>query len=394
LLQREGETGISARLRGINSSNIKVVDRAKVPFSPAKPNKKMNMILGFLIGLFGGLGLAFLFDHLDDSIRSKQDIEKYAEIPFLGIVPVFRFDGFNPGYGYKENKRSKAIDTENETREFLQTSDKENHEDTSLNFSADEEKTGNEQKIESIELISHFLPKSIYSENYRSIRAALLLSSADNQLKGVAVSSPYPKEGKTATVSNLAVTLAQTDQKVILVDSDLRKPKLHNIFMIKNSSGLTNYLTSDMGTDELIKPTSIENLFVINAGPVPPNPAELLNSERMSILIRSLKQIFDYVLFDTPPILTVSDALVLSSKLDGMILVVWGEKTSGEALKRTKEKLEMARVKILGAVINNLKIRKYDTYYRDNNSYKSYENDREGLVEEKKRSGKDVSLNT
>jgi capsular exopolysaccharide synthesis family protein len=223
---------------------------------------------------------------------------------------------------------------------------------------------GKEVQLKSIELITHFAPKSNFSESYRSIRTSLLLSSAEPNLKAIVVSSPTTAEGKTATVANLAVTLAQMEKRVLIIDSDLRKPKQHRIFKVKNINGLTNYLAADVDLKELIKQTQIPNLYLINSGPIPPNPAELLGSEKMAKLIENLKQSFNYILFDTPPILAVSDALVLGPMIDGMILIVWGEKTSREALKRAKEKLDMVKIKNLGAVINNLNIRRSGYYYK------------------------------
>ncbi len=403
LMRRESETGISARLRGMKTSSIKVVDRAEVPLSPFKPNKKKNMIMGLLIGLFGGLGLAYLLDYMDNSIKTSKDIEKYVKLPSLGVVPAFSSNGVKKAHssgiadssklvaGSKKEAHSSLLvaGSKNEAFSSQLEAGSKNREETqssllmgdSQNEDEEERKKKKEkkQKIETIELIPYFLPKSTYSESYRSIRTALLLSSADKDLKAIAVSSPLPREGKTATVSNLAVTLAQMDKKVLLVDSDLRKPRLHRIFNMKNLNGLTNFLTSDIRMKELIKPTEIENLYLINSGPVPPNPAELLNSDKMSNFIEILKQSFDYILFDTPPILAVSDALVLSTKVDGMILIVWGEKTSREALIKAKEKLDMANVKTLGAIINNLKIRKHDYYYKLDYYYKYYGEDQEGL---------------
>lgn len=182
-------------------------------------------------------------------------------------------------------------------------------------------------------------------------------------MKMLTISSPLPKEGKTSTVVNLAVTLAQAGKKVLVVDADLRKPQLHRIFRIKNLNGLTSYIASHIEIKELIKSTKIPGLFIINAGPIPPNPSELLGSDRMKRLVDILRQPFDYTLFDTPPILAVSDALDLGSKTDGLILIVWGEKTSRKALQKAREKVDLTRVKTLGVIINNLKIRKHDYYH-------------------------------
>ena len=202
--------------------------------------------------------------------------------------------------------------------------------------------------------------------------AGWLLSSADPEMKAIVVSSPLPSEGKSATVSNLAVTLAQAEKKVLVIDSDLRKPRQHRIFGLKNLDGLTNYLTIGVELKALIKPTEIPNLFLINAGPVPPNPAELLGSEKMGRLVKQLKQFFDYILFDSSPLLVVPDALVLAPHTDGLILVVWGGKTPRESLRKAREQLDLMKFRPLGVIINHLNIRDHNYYYKDHYYHYQY----------------------
>jgi capsular exopolysaccharide synthesis family protein len=394
LLRRQSETGVSARLSGLRTSSIKIVDRAEVPLYPSSPRKKMNMLLALFLGLFGGIGLAFLFEHLDNSVKTSDDVEKYAELPALGIVPAFSRDGYGKGYGYGYeygHKKKRAV-VSRETRLETQNTTQQRQETREKEDKTQEKKTGAEQtkidkrqetkdirpetndkeeQVRSIELITYYSPKSSFSESYRSIRTALLLSSADPNLKAIVVSSPLPAEGKTATVSNLAVVLAQANKMVLVVDSDLRKPKQHKIFKIKNLNGLTNYLTAGLELKDLIKSTQVPNLFLINSGPVPPNPAELLGSEKMGNLIEKIKGYFNYILFDSPPILAVSDAMVMGQNIDGVILIVQGEKTSRETLQRAKKKLDMGKIKTLGVIINNLNIRKYD-YYSKQHYYQYY----------------------
>jgi len=341
LMRRESETGVSARLKGLRTSNVRVVDRAEPPLYPTSPKKKRNMLLALLIGMGGGIGLAFLFERLDDSIKTFEDVEKCTGFPALGIVPAFRSDG---------------------------------HEKEPADGGAPEWGTGPEaagpldergsEKTGPPGLITFVSPNSNVSESYRSLRTALLLSSAEPKPRCLAVTSALPQEGKTLTLANLAVTLAQSGKKILIVDADLRKPRQHEVFKMRNINGLTNFLTGKMEKGSLIKLTEVPNLFLINAGPVPPNPLELLGSDKMTSLIATLREAFDYVLFDTPPILAVTDALDLGSKLDGVILVVWGEKTSREALKRTREKLDMIKARTLGVVLNNVTIRRHDHYYR------------------------------
>jgi capsular exopolysaccharide synthesis family protein len=347
LLKRQSETGVAARLKGLRTSNVRIVDRAEIPLYPSSPKKKMNMILALIMGLVGGIGLAFLFEYLDDSVKTSEDVEKYAGLPALGVVPTFSADGFKRrdeyGYGYRKGGEEKT-EWKRET------------------YDAGQEIPEEER---SIELITYFSPKSNFSESYLSIRTSLLLSSANMNLKTIAISSSLPKEGKSSTVSNLGVTLAKADKKVVIVDTDFRKPRQHRIFKIRDMNGLTSYLTMNMEMKDLIKKTQIPNLFLINAGPIPLNPVELLGSEKMANLIEILKKSFDYILFDTPPILAVTDAMVLGAKVDGIILIVWGERTSRKALREVKEKLDLLKIKSLGVIINNINIGKHDYNYMD-----------------------------
>jgi capsular exopolysaccharide synthesis family protein len=301
-----------------------------------------------MVGLMAGLGLAFFLNYLDNSVKGAEDVEKCAKLPALGIVPSFDPNaykkGYGYGYGYGRKTAAKAAKSE----------------------SAD--KTAPDPVkppiIHTIDLITEVSPKSNFSESYRAIRTAILLSSTEPGSKAFIVTSPLPSEGKTATISNLAVAMAQTGKRVLLIDADLRKPRQHRIFKMKNLSGLTNYLTGSIDIKEFVKPTNIHNLFVINAGPVPPNPAELLGSAKMADFIQSVKKAFDIILIDTPPVLAVTDALVMGPNVDGVILVVWGGKTSREALKRAKERMDLTNVKTLGVILNRINLKEHDYYYK------------------------------
>jgi capsular exopolysaccharide synthesis family protein len=164
-------------------------------------------------------------------------------------------------------------------------------------------------------------------------------------------------------VSNLAVTLAQSGKTVVVVDADLRRPRQHRIFKVKNTFGLTTYLTDSVPFKDVVKPTEIPGLYLINSGPVPPNPAELLGSEKMTRFIGMMAGECDYLLFDLPPMLEISDALVLGAKVDGMVLVVWGDQTSREALKKAREKLDLLKVRTIGVIINNVSLPHHGYYY-------------------------------
>jgi len=381
LQKRQNESGVSAELKGLGTSNVRIVDRAEAPLYPSSPKKKINIALALLVGLIGGTGLAFFFEHVDDSIKNFDDVDRYTGLPVLGAVPAFSPDGFpgaNSSGGGKNrdrNKPARKTKAEKNARRNVDLHSRSTRTQRDLNAAsalanreaaASSSRPGENSEAagDSIELIAFLSPASGYSESYRTIRTSVLLSFADPDLKCIAVSSPLPQEGKTATLSNLAVTLSQAGKRVLIVDSDLRKPRQHKIFKLLNlNDGLSSYLAGTMDLESLIKPTAVPNLFLINAGPIPPNPIELLGSEKMIALIGDLRKQFDYVLFDTPPLLPVTDGLVLGSKLDGLILIIWAERTSREALMRAKEKLDMVKIKTLGVIVNNLVIRKGDYYY-------------------------------
>lgn len=375
LLRRQSETGVAARLRGLRTSNVRVVDKAQVPLWPSSPRKKLNLILALMVGLFSGVGLAFLFEYLDNSVKTSEDVERFGRLPSLGVVPEFSRDGFRKGYGYGYGYGRKKKD-HGSTKMKIAI---KNPNSPVPAGSSDPKKIEVPPKakeigppLRSIELIAHRAPKSSFTESYRLIRTALLLSSADPEMKAIVVSSPLPSEGKSATVSNLAVTLAQAEKKVLLIDSDLRKPRLHRIFGIKNLDGLSNYLTMGVELKALIKSTEIPDLFLVNAGPVPPNPNELLGSKKMAGLVKQLKQYFDYILFDSSPLLVVPDALVLAPCTDGLILVVWGGKTTRESLRKAREQLDLMKIKPLGVIINHLNMREHSYYYKDHYYHYQY----------------------
>ena len=352
LLKRQSETGVSARLRGLRTSNIRIVDRADIPISPSSPKKLRNILLALFLGLFGGVGLALLMEYLDNSVKSVEDVERYSGLPTLGVVPPFGEN--SKAYGYY----------------YAYISEEYGHKKRSGKKT--EEKT--EEKPQSIELITHFAPESAFAESYRSLRTALLLSGPQNNLKAIIVTSPLPSEGKSATVSNLAVSLAQMGKKVLLVDADLRRPKQHRIFNLKNHDGLTNYLALDLEPEKLVKTTVVPSLYLINSGPIPPNPAELLSSDKMARLMEKLRQGFDFILIDTPPILTVTDAQILGKISDGLVLVVQAERTPREALSQTREILDMLTLKSVGVVINYLSLdtRSYYARHYYRRYYKEY----------------------
>lgn len=206
-------------------------------------------------------------------------------------------------------------------------------------------------------------PKSPISEAYRSLRTNISFSAIDHTMKVLMVASAESGEGKTTTITNLAITYAQEGKKVLLIDADLRKPSLHHVFQVTNRVGLTNALLNQYALSEIIRETEVEQLSLITSGPVPPNPSEILGSQRMLALLEELKEQYDVILFDTPPVLAVTDSLIVSSFCDGVVLVVHAGKVKKDLVRKAKANLEHVKAKLLGVVLNNNSRSKVDGQY-------------------------------
>ena len=318
MLQRLKEVGVSATMR---ATNIQILDRAEYPKYPYKPNKPLNILLSIVLGLFGGVGLAFFMEYFDNTVKDPQDIEKRMNLPALGLIPLY------------------ASSDPSERR-----------------------------------LITHSDNKGHIAEAFRSIGTFISLSSAARPPKTILITSPGEKEGKTTVTINTATALTNTLGKGVIIDADLRKPKIHNGFDVENSTGLSTFLSGNMEFDEgLIKPTT-GVLDVITSGPIPPNPSELLGSARMKDLLDALYSIYDFIIIDSPPVLGMTDSLHLSSFTDGVVIVVRSGQTPRDALTETKRMLNRINAKILGVVINGIKDKDlrygsysyyYSSYYKE-----------------------------
>jgi tyrosine-protein kinase Etk/Wzc len=300
------------------SKNVSILDEAIAPLSPVKPNKKLNLLLGVLIGLGLGVAITFLKEYFDDSLKSPDEIEKLG-FNLLATIPKIELDEV-------EKKAQKKWEL------------------TEL---------GEAKQIES-RLITHFDPRSPVSEAYRTLRTNLQFSKIEGSIKAILVTSSGPKEGKSTSIANLAITLAQMGSKTILVDTDLRRPVIHSIFGHQKEEGLTNFMMDQIPIKNTIKDTFLDNLKIITSGLLPPNPSELLGSEKMEELIIYLKENFDLVLFDSPPIIAVTDAAVLSTKVDCVFLVVSSGQTNKDAIIRATTLLDNVKARLLGAVLNNV----------------------------------------
>jgi succinoglycan biosynthesis transport protein ExoP len=352
LLKMQTETQVSAKLAGFKTTNISVVDKAKVPEDPVSPKKKLNLVLALLMGLFGGVGLCFVFEYLDNTIKGPEDVRRLAGLPSLGVVPYL-----SP----EETKKKQYEYRLNYKKGFYRGAP---------NPPKKEEQAESKGRTE-IELINYLYPNMRIAEDYRAIRTSILLSQTDEAPKTVAFTSALPEEGKTATVANVAVAFAQLGKNVLIVDTDLRKPRLERLFKIKGATlGLSGYLAGKVAVENVICETDVENIWLLASGSIPPNPAELLDSKKMRILVEGLKEGFDVILMDTPPVLSVVDSVVLGSLADSVILVVQPEKTAKKPFVGAVEMLRKANAKVIGVVFNQAKIRKsryymgYYSYYR------------------------------
>jgi tyrosine-protein kinase Etk/Wzc len=336
---------------------VRIIDPARQPKEPVRPRIKLNLLLGFILGLGLGIGVTFLFDYIDNSVRTIEDVEKMG-VTVLGSIPVIKHE--------EAIKRLKILPSSL----------------TGKNGSLDSEDT---KRLVS-RLITHFAPKSPISEAYRTFRTNIQYTKLDHELKALLVTSPGPGEGKSTSVANLAITMAQMGSKVLLIDSDLRRPVLHSIFNIDRRVGLSNVLVGRATIEEAAQTTEIENLYVMPCGTLPPNPSELLGSSAMRTTLVELKQKFDIVLFDSPPIIAVTDAAVLSSQLDGVILVIKSGQTDREAAFRAYTLLKNVKTRILGALLNGVHIESmYGSYYY---YYHYYYYGKDGEKRKKSRKGK------
>ncbi|MBZ5590454.1 MAG: polysaccharide biosynthesis tyrosine autokinase [Acidobacteriia bacterium] len=354
LVKRQSETEVTARLQGTRDSNVLVVDRALVPRGPYRPSLSRNLSLGLFFGLGIGLGVAFFLEYLDRSLKTPDDVERVLGLPLLAVIPDV--SSGSDGYGYARTYYGRG---------------------SGSSHSAGPPRRVYAEGVASplpqgvrIELLPQSMPRLAVSEAYRALRTALLLSTA-NGLKSVVVSSAIPGEGKTAISANLAVVLAQLGKQVLLVDADLRKPRLHEVFGVPNRVGLVSYLTGSAEEDTVILPTQIPNLSFTPSGPMPPNSSELLSSERMLDFVAKAYQRFDYVVLDSPPALPVTDATVLAAMADGLVLCIGAGMVLREDARACRQRFQLAEIRVLGVALNFYRERRgrYGKRYR---SYEAY----------------------
>lgn len=328
-VQRQKEQELA--LQTERPENIKIQNKAVTPISPIGPFRTRNILVAMLISLAAGIGLAFLLDYLDDSVRTSDDISRHLGLPTLALIPH-----------YLNSDKRKLLPAKGGTSppNALVTMGERN---------------------------------SPMAEAYRHLRTSLLFSSAGKPPQTILVTSSQPSEGKTTTAINTAITLAQSDADVVIIDCDLRRPRLHQHFGLENSRGLTNYLSGDKTTDNLIRTyKDLPRLKIITSGPIPPNPAELLSSNEMRNLLTYLSGKFKHVIIDSPPAISFTDASILATLVDGVVLVAMANKSSIHLMRQFKQRISSIGSRIYGVVLNGIKAGSTEYYYYGSGYYNYY----------------------
>lgn len=370
LLRKQSENEVQARLQDTHDSNIHIVDHALVPGGPFQPSLRKDLSYGLLLGLLIGIGCSLLIEFMDRTMKSPEEVERRLALPTLAVIQdifdagrSYGYERYGYGYGTYGAYGGGGGEAQPQTARVRSAKGKSAPAEW-----LEKKKAPAPSQPTQIELVPHERPRSPISEAYRSLRTALFLSSA-RELRLVAVTSAMAGEGKTATASNLAVVLAQLGRPVLIVDCDLRKPRLHQVFRASNQVGLVSHLTASAELSDIFIPTLVPNLWVTPSGPIPPNPSELLSSERMEEFLKTVRGRFDYVILDTPPALAVTDATLVGALADGVILTLRSGKVTREEARLCRDRLLSADIKILGAVLNRYQSSQTGAYRR----YRSYE---------------------
>jgi capsular exopolysaccharide synthesis family protein len=340
LLKRQSETASSAGVNEQAAGNIRVVDVAETPGKPSSPNIPVNLALGVLVGLTLGVGLAFFLDYVDKSIKGADEMEQATGVPVLGVVPALR----------QAPARLKLVSHQGRGSLKMQV----------VRVSQDDS-----EAAPRVELITHENFKSNVSEAFRELRTALLVSRPGGPPRTILVTSTLPGEGKTAVALNLSIALTQIGRRVLLVDADLRRPRLHRLMGVSNQVGLSNDLCGSGMLRARPAATLVPRLDLVPSGPVPPNSADLLDSERFVQMQRAYEHLgYDHVVFDSPPVLAVADPAILATRTEAVLVVVQAGVTSRDALAETMQRLRQVKARVLGGILNQLSFDSQGYYYQ------------------------------
>jgi polysaccharide biosynthesis transport protein len=361
VLKRIKDVGVEAEAQ---TSNVSIVDKATAPRIPSYPKKLRALIVSGVLGLLGALGLAFLLEYLDNTLKDPEEAERYLRLPNIGIIPEFKSLN-SAGYGPRAYAPAKALTAvlatdSTDARKALTNGNNGN----GANGSPSRKASAAVQ-----ELVTEHGSYSALGEAYRNLRTALLLSRAGAPPKVTLVTSAIAGEGKTVTAVNTAAMLAQLGASVLLIDADMRRPRCHRVLNVDNNLGLTEVLTGVRDLHDLIRPTAVPNLFFLSSGSVPPNATELVGSSKMHQVVTQLQQIYNYIVIDSPPVMPVSDALLLSTIVDGVLLVTNASRTAKQQVRAARARLDYARAKIFGTVLNRVRIHHSEYQYYNHQGY-------------------------
>lgn len=351
LLLRLKEAGVSA---GLKASNIRIVDPAVPPIKPVKPKMLANLTFGLILGLGLGVALVFLQERLDNSLKTADDVEHFLRVPALALIPS------SESLCQRKNGHHRSLPQ-------------------ALFGLVGKEKLGTWKKESPgswIRVDSNSLQHSALSEAFRGLRTSVLLSTVARPPRSLTFVSAEPGEGKTTTCSNLAISLAQLGKRVLIIDSDMRRPSIRSIFHVETTFGLVNYLTGRDDWRKLVQPTGLDGLDCLASGPVPPNPSELLSSGRMEALIHEATEDYNFVLLDSPPVLNIADGRILVTMAEGAILVVKGGVTPRELVHRAQAYICDAGAHLIGVVLNYVNLRRDDYYYSRYDYYSEHAGNR------------------
>jgi len=348
LLKKKEETSISANMQEQAQQNIRIIEEASIPKAPIKPKIKLNLILAIIIGIFGGAALAFFIDYLDDKVRSIEDIEHYIKLPLLGLIPRYRAGS-------------------------VQSKSKKKWSDNILEQVGIKKISPSPAIMDGIPyLLTHSDPKSLIAEAFRVIRTAVLLSKAAMESRCILITSSQPKEGKTFVSANLAIAFSQIQRKVVLLDCDLRNPMIHKVFKIENKYGLNSFLLNTKNLNEIILSSPINNLDIILTGHRAPRPAELLSLPAFKKLLESLKEKYDYVIIDSPPVLPIADTAIIAPYVDMILLILMNEGTPRKSAMLAIDRLQSLGCPLFGCILNSVDLEGRSNYYYKYYNYSYY----------------------
>ncbi len=322
LLTRQSDTETTRALKDAPASNMRIVDRAEAPRGAFKPNIVLNLLVSVVFGFGLGAGAALLLNYLDNTVKSEQDIQRHAGVPALGFVPLYQ-----PLHVVGDPDGAK-----------------------SGQYNAD--------------IACHADSHSSFAEAFKSLRTAFLMASPERAPRHVVITSCEALEGKSTVATNLSIALTQLGRRVVVVDADLRRPRVHKVLNIQSELGLSSFLSGNAEISEIVQESEISNLFVVTSGPLPPNPSELLASKALDAFLEKVDELgpFDHIFFDSPPLLQMADAVLLANRMDATILVTREGRTTHQALASGAKRLRQSRARILGAVLNAV-VERFGNYY-------------------------------